>query len=160
MAREMTIWGVGRLILFSSLAWLGAAIALTRLFPGLFLMDFLPPFVFLVAGLFLLGVGVMLWIWSLSTLFDGFSQGRLLIDGPYAYMRHPLYSAFILFIFPGTGFIFSSWLVLTTGLFAFILFKIFIGREEDYLEQKFGRQYREYANMVRPLLPGAPYAKG
>jgi protein-S-isoprenylcysteine O-methyltransferase Ste14 len=154
MSIKMSIWGVGRQILFSSLAWLGLTIALTRLFPGLFLMDFLPPFVFLVPGLLLLGAGVMLWIWSLSALYDGFSQGLLLKDGPYAYMRHPLYSAFILFIFPGLGFLFQSWLVLTTGLFAFILFRLFIGREEEYLEEKFGKQYREYSSTVRSLFPG------
>jgi protein-S-isoprenylcysteine O-methyltransferase Ste14 len=74
-------------------------------------------------------------------------------------MRHPLYSSFILFVFPGLGFLFCSWLVLTTGLFAFILFKLFIGREDEYLEEKFGKQYREYAGSVRSLMPGAPYRK-
>jgi len=39
------------------------------------------------------------------------------------------------------------------GLLAYLVFKLQIGKEDEYLEKRFGQQYAEYRAKVSQLLP-------
>ncbi len=68
-------------------------------------------------------------------------------------VRHPIYSAWIVFIVPGLGLLSRSWPVLLTPLVAYAVFKLLIRREDEYLEQRFGDDYLRYRMQVNELIP-------
>jgi protein-S-isoprenylcysteine O-methyltransferase Ste14 len=59
-----------------------------------------------------------------------------------------MYAAYLLFIFPGISLIFGSWLILTTVILNFILIQLFINEEYQYLEEKYGDEYKRYLDNV------------
>jgi|SRR5579872_4067767 len=78
-------------------------------------------------------------------------DAELVTTGPYAYVRHPIYSGAILAMF-------GSSLVAGTWWFAFFLFLsvYFIysaGAEEKLLERQFPKQYPEYKKRTKMLVP-------
>jgi protein-S-isoprenylcysteine O-methyltransferase Ste14 len=77
---------------------------------------------------------------------------RLVADGPYRYVRNPLYLGSLMMA-AGIGLMASpiGWLVLMAG-FVFALRRL-IGREEFFLVEKQGAAYRAYLERVPRLWP-------
>jgi protein-S-isoprenylcysteine O-methyltransferase Ste14 len=77
---------------------------------------------------------------------------KVMSHGPYAYSRNPIYVAFC-FIVIGVGLSQNSlWMTLSFLPAALLVFHTAIAREEKYLEQKFGEEYRRYRDKVRRWL--------
>ena len=76
-----------------------------------------------------------MYFFAAPALLRGLKETRLITGGAYYLCRNPLYAAIILFIIPVTSFLLNSWLVLTTSLVAFTLFKVFIKREYVEMEK-------------------------
>ena len=77
---------------------------------------------------------------------------RIMSSGIYAYSRNPIYLSFCLIVI-GVGLSQNSfWIFISFVPAVFIVFHTAIVREEKYLEQKFGEEYREYRNRVRRWL--------
>lgn len=73
----------------------------------------------------------------------------IITDGIYSYSRNPVYVAMAL-IFFGVKLIFNS--VWFTPFLALVLLVMHYGvvlREERYLENKFGKEYLNYKNIIR-----------
>ena len=82
-------------------------------------------------------------------------QGRLLKDGVFARVRHPLYLATLLFyaaLVVATGSLLS--LAVLGGIFLFT--NAIAGYEEKHLIRKHGRDYQEYMNAVGRWIPRFP----
>jgi protein-S-isoprenylcysteine O-methyltransferase Ste14 len=78
---------------------------------------------------------------------------RLVMTGPYRFVRHPSYSGLLLF-YGGMGLALGSWLSLAAlvGLPALgIAYRIRV--EERALLAAFGEEYRAYMLRVRGLVP-------
>ena len=77
---------------------------------------------------------------------------RLVRTGPYACMRHPIYSG-VLFAIAGTAIILGQW----RGLLAFLLmlanYSIKARREEEILRAQFGAEFEEHQSRAGFLLP-------
>ena len=71
--------------------------------------------------------------------------------GPYRFSRNPIYLAFSLSHLGIAILVDSLWLLATLGA-AIALMHVVIGREERYLEQKFGGEYLAYKASVRRWL--------
>lgn len=149
----MTIWGIGRILAVSSALYAGACFAATHYFPKLFIISGIPSIAFKIAGAALLAIGIPIWIVSAWTVSKGFKEGQLLTTGVYGWFRHPLYASFILFTVPGIVIFFQSWLLLTVPLFMYVVFKLLIKKEEDYLKKEFGDAYLEYHDKVNAVFP-------
>jgi protein-S-isoprenylcysteine O-methyltransferase Ste14 len=110
-----------------------------------------------ISGL-LLGASLLLWAEatlgrSLSPLFGVREGQRLIVHGPYALVRHPLYTAMLLAL-PGTALAVDRLLeVVFLGVLlpATIFWNVRL--EEPVLLEGFGRTYAEYAARVPALLP-------
>jgi len=78
---------------------------------------------------------------------------KLLKDGPYKHVRHPMYTAFYMLII-GALLALSNWLV---GIASFISWTIFcrvrITMEEEMMIKEFGPEYQEYIRTTGSLLP-------
>lgn len=86
----------------------------------------------------------------------------LVINGPYAYVRNPLYVGNILIYF-GLGIMsFALFPYLQIIALAFFVFQYheIIKEEEGFLKEKFGKDYVEYYNNVPRIFPRfSPYKK-
>jgi protein-S-isoprenylcysteine O-methyltransferase Ste14 len=80
----------------------------------------------------------------------------LVVTGPYAYVRNPLYLGNMLMYF-GIGIMSMSlfpYLQIIALLFFFWQYTVIINEEENFLKGKFERNYKNYLNAVPKLIPG------
>lgn len=129
--------------------------------PGLLARNLVPAWPSTHAlGLLLLLAGCLLAIWARVALGGNWSanvtvkQGHTLITrGPYALVRHPIYSGLLLAAL-GTAIVFGR----ASGFLGFALlfsgFWIKSHTEEAFMQQEFGQQYTRYKQRVRALIPG------
>lgn len=100
--------------------------------------------------------------WVLSTLGPNVTETvltkehhELVTDGPYRWVRHPLYTTGLALLL-ALGLMAGSWFVLLTTVISFILLRVFvIPREEQGLLAKFGERYQRYIMRTGQLLPRA-----
>jgi len=144
-------WGIGGPI--TLLEWL--ALELSRF--GLLSFTVATPVV-IICGAVAAAIGAVFRIWGSAWLghgvvFSGQMQsGALMADGPYRYVRNPLYLgilcvfAALALLMPPTGALFM--LIAST---AFQLYLIF--GEEAFLAAQFGEPYQAYLRSVPRLFP-------
>lgn len=105
-------------------------------------------------------IALVLFGWVLKSLGHNFStsltirQDQTLIEtGPYKWVRHPMYTAFILI---WTGFLLHSanWFIGMTGILCFLM-TIWVRTplEEKMMIEKFGQKYVDYMNRTGRFLP-------
>jgi protein-S-isoprenylcysteine O-methyltransferase Ste14 len=112
------------------------------------------------AGLVLAALGLLLLWRSHHALGKNFRptlevspDQELVTTGPYKYVRHPLYVAFLLML-TSTGLLSSNWFIGVVGVLLIASITVVrIPAEEMFLEQRFGEQYREYRRGTPALLP-------
>ena len=76
----------------------------------------------------------------------------LVIEGPYRFTRNPMYVGLLLLYLGVACWFGLLWpLLLAPGL-VWVMGTAVIGREERYLERKFGDEYRRYQTRVRRWL--------
>src|SRR6476469_4872764 len=80
-------------------------------------------------------------------------QQELVTSGPYAFVRHPLYAAFLLML-ASTGLLSANWFIGVVGVLLIASITLVrIPAEEAQLEGRFGERYREYRRRTPALLP-------
>ncbi len=78
---------------------------------------------------------------------------QLVRDGPYAYLRHPVYAALFLMMI-GTGLIQSTWLGLASGIIAYLAgTEIRVRAEDSLLLAQFGDNFEDYRSRVAAYMP-------
>ena len=149
------------------LAWLWISIVvfflllrrggILSLHPGLLLWQWTPVSALVGDGLVLAGLVLCFWArsalggnWSASVVFK---EGHELVErGPYHYVRHPIYSGFLLMVL-GAAIVygrlagFVMFLVIATGFW----FKSI--QEEQLLTAHFPEAYPSYKARVKALIP-------
>jgi len=87
---------------------------------------------------------------------------KLLVSGPFAYVRNPLYVGNIL-IYMGIGVMSNAlfpYLLIIAFIFFIFQYYFIIVEEEEYLKNEFKDDYIEYYNSVRRFIPKLrPYKK-
>jgi protein-S-isoprenylcysteine O-methyltransferase Ste14 len=112
------------------------------------------------AGVGMALLGFALLQWAQNTLGKNWSdtprmikEQSLITSGPYQYIRHPIYTAFLL-ILGSTFLISANWLVGLVWIGMTVLeVASRIGFEENLMLEYFGDQYREYMKRTGRLLP-------
>jgi protein-S-isoprenylcysteine O-methyltransferase Ste14 len=104
-------------------------------------------------GIILILIGLPLFVISGIMVHRHINRGELCTTGVYAYFRHPLYAAWVVFIIPGIVIITGSIIAISLPVFLYLLFKIFTVDEEKYLREKFGNEYVEYEKGVKAVFP-------
>jgi len=119
---------------------------------------FTPPPALGWAGAALTAIGIGFAIWARVNLGRNWSSRpavkehhEFVMTGPYAYVRHPIYSGIMLAAL-GTAFTSS---VIGIGLFVFIsiTFALRMNKEEKIMLELFPDQYPEYQKHTRRLVP-------
>lgn len=116
----------------------------------------------LALGSLLYFPGLLLLLWARLTLGKNyfvsnalgaqlFKEHELVTNGPYAIMRHPMYSGLILAALGGL-LIYATWTTVYFGCFApFLLIRAW--REEKVLAAEFGEQWTAYCKRVPAFIP-------
>jgi len=115
-----------------------------------------------MAGLLIVFLGISLLFWAHFHLGKNwspiiekkFSKSRkLIISGPYKYIRHPIYTASFITLL-GLFILSSNWILAGIPLIILILFYMSkIPREEKELIRNFGKKYINYKKKVGGLIP-------
>jgi len=110
-------------------------------------------------GIGVTACGMALAIWARSHLGANWSAAitilsshSLVSTGPYARLRHPIYSG-LLFAITGTALAQGEWRGLLALAIAFIVWSIKARKEESWLRDEFGAQFEEYSQRTGFLLP-------
>lgn len=110
-------------------------------------------------GIALISVGMFLVIWANYALLwtgrIGFRDcelmqrpSSLVLVGPYRFTRNPIYFGSLLMMF-GLVIVWSSIVTAFLLILVYILFRVFIKKEEVILEDEFGDEYRDFKKRVR-----------
>jgi protein-S-isoprenylcysteine O-methyltransferase Ste14 len=108
--------------------------------------------------LFWVGAGLAIWSrqvlgtsWAHAADFQLLPKQTLITSGPYRWIRHPIYSSFLL-MFLAVELMTTSWLILL--LIPLVWFVIWQSRkEETLLVQAFGDTYLDYMKHTGMLMP-------
>jgi len=106
-----------------------------------------------ICGIILLIFGTIFYGSTVRLLLKGLKETSLVTNGAFSLCQNPLYSSIILFIIPALSLIINSWLVLTSSIAGYIIFKIFIRKEYNELEEFFGSDYIKYKNETPEFFP-------
>lgn len=105
-------------------------------------------------------VGISLFSWAHYALGENWTavlalsqEHELVTQGPYRYVRHPMYSAFFTI---GFGFLLLSanWIVglLYLGTLT-LLYAFRVSKEEELMISRFGETYRQYMQKTGRIFP-------
>ena len=149
----MSRWGIGPAFTISSLLYSGLVIMLARCYAPDWRLGFIPQAVTTVSGIVLMIAGFVVFTVAVVPLHRAYKTGKLETTGVYAYVRHPIYGAFICLIVPGIVLMTRSLPALSVPVFMYLVFRWLIRAEDECLEERFGDQYAEYRRRVGALLP-------
>lgn len=116
--------------------------------------DFNPVSYSSVIGILIFIIGIFLIFWGMYSLRKAVfvPENKLIINGPYKFIRHPMYlggiiGAFGLALFGGSlpGAVYS--------LFLAVVLSHISNAEEDDLIVRFGKDYNDYMKKVPKLFP-------
>lgn len=114
-----------------------------------------------VAGMMIATAGAAIALWCIFT-FASFGRGtpapfdpprRLVIQGPYRFVRNPMYIGAGLALAGASFFYESLSLWGYTGIFILICHLFVVLYEEPMLRRTFGQEYELYCHQVRRWLP-------
>jgi protein-S-isoprenylcysteine O-methyltransferase Ste14 len=153
---RLSRWGVGPRIAVAALSYVVLARASAYRWPDLCRVRFIPDVVLRSMAVILLAAGVSMLALAVRSATTAYNRDQLVTSGIFAVVRHPIYSAWIVFIVPGVALLSQSWPLLLTPLVAYAVFKLSIHREDEYLQQRFGQAYLDYRGRVNEIIPLAP----
>ena len=115
----------------------------------------------MVSGFLIAVIGELIRFWGVSwagsetRTTGGVGGTNLIISGPFAYVRNPLYVGNILMYF-GLGimsFALFPYLQVIAISFFILQYHLIVGEEESFLEKKFGEQFKRFVENVPRFFP-------
>ncbi|HEV2235694.1 MAG TPA: isoprenylcysteine carboxylmethyltransferase family protein [Ktedonobacterales bacterium] len=125
-----------------------------------------PPLSVWMLGLVPIALGVVLYLWCAGA-FTFIGKGTpapidapvvLVAQGPYRWVRNPMYIA-VLAVILGQALVWRSWLLVGYALlFCVVVHTFVVAFEEPSLREQFGESYEAYLRRVPRWLPRPPRA--
>lgn len=142
------LMGSGDKIIFATLPFLAVGLALNLRRPSLFEVGGPSP-VLRAVSVVMLAAGVAIWLWSIALVLTKAARNELITNGPFALVKHPIYTAVALLALPAAGFLLNSWLGVAVGIVMYVWSRVFSPREEAHLARTFGAAWDEYLGKVK-----------
>ena len=108
-----------------------------------------PPSWLVALSIPVLVAGVVIWAWSAALILRDVPAGRLITQGPYAWVRHPLYTAVALLVLPWAGFLLDTWLGVLLGAVLYLASRRYAPAEEAELARIHGASWVAYDRGVK-----------
>ena len=90
-----------------------------------------------------------MWLSSVYLVLTRVPRGKLITTGPYALVRHPLYTSVSLLVLPSLGFLLNTWLGVVLGIAMYVGSRRHAPEEEATLAARFGAEWDDYASSVK-----------
>jgi protein-S-isoprenylcysteine O-methyltransferase Ste14 len=104
-------------------------------------------------GVILVILGLGLHSWSMWALINWWVDDRLCTRGPFRYFRHPMYAAWVTFVFPGVTLYLNSWVFFIWVIIAHPIWHRLVRKEESMMIEKFGDEYEKYIKKTGRFIP-------
>jgi len=153
MNHRLSFFGIGPKIAVVTLTYAAGAGLATRLRPDVCLLRPVPSAFSVGAAAALFVIGFPMLVIAATSAARAYHSDQLATTGLFAIVRHPVYSAWIVFLLPGLAILSRSWPLLLMPLVAHVVFKFSIVREDAYLEERFGSAYLGYRARTNELIP-------
>lgn len=150
---KLNFFGAGPKIAKITLPWLALTIVLTVVKNELFVFSPGGNYLIRNAGFIILGTGLIFYVITVRGLLKGLKETKLMTTGGYFLCQNPLYASLILLIIPGIALLSNSWLILTTSVIGYIMFRLNIKSEYSELERVFGESYLKYKSETPEFFP-------
>jgi protein-S-isoprenylcysteine O-methyltransferase Ste14 len=137
---------IGKLVL----PVLVVGVALNVLFPSVFDVGGPAP-ALRATSIAMLAVGVVIWAWSVVLILTKVPRHELITTGPFALMKHPLYTGVGLLVIPAVGMLLNTWLGALIGVVVYVGSRMYAPEEERELAVTFGAEWDAYTDSI--LLP-------
>ena len=152
---HLPILGVGPLYVVTIILMTITSITLsaTGIIPVITFANF--QWIFILIGILCLIIGITLWLKAviIDRLDAHIIKNELVTTGVYAYVRNPVYSAFM-FVCTGVLLIYGNLVLLVLPIiywgFMTVLMKL---TEEKWLENLYGKEYVQYRQRVNRCIP-------
>lgn len=152
---HLPILGVGPLYVVTIILMTIISITLsaTGIIPVITFANF--QWIFILIGILCLIIGITLWLKAviIDRLDAHIIKNELVTTGVYAYVRNPVYSAFM-FVCTGVLLIYGNLVLLVLPIiywgFMTVLMKL---TEEKWLENLYGKEYVQYRQRVNRCIP-------
>jgi protein-S-isoprenylcysteine O-methyltransferase Ste14 len=145
------IFGVGpmgaviSLVLLSLFAWVDSRNSIPILTTNYGLKN--------AVGITLVILGLGYHFWTFSTLRHWWAHDGLCTSGPFKYVRHPMYAAWISLISPGIAIYLNSWLFVFWVILLHPIWHKLVKKEETIMMSTFGKVYGDYAEKTGRFFP-------
>jgi protein-S-isoprenylcysteine O-methyltransferase Ste14 len=150
---KLSFYGIGPKMARIVLPWLAVTITLTLIFKNAFTYTEEGSRTLFYAGLAILISGLVFYFLTIPLLLKGLKETKLVTNGAYYLSCNPLYASILLLIIPGISLMMNSWLVITTSVAGYIIFRIVIRIEYMEMEKFFGDEYRKYREVTPEFFP-------
>jgi protein-S-isoprenylcysteine O-methyltransferase Ste14 len=150
---KLSFYGIGPKIARIMLPWLAVTIILTLIFKNVFIYSEAGGRNLFYAGLAILFTGLAFYFSTIPLLLKGLKETKLVTNGAYYLCCNPLYASILLLIIPGISLMMNSWLVITTSVAGYIIFRTVIKTEYREMEKFFGQEYRKYREITPEFFP-------
>ena len=141
------LMGSGDKIMLFTLPFLAIGAALNFLYPAAFHVGGPSPILRTISIIVLL-LGVIVWLWSVFLILAKVPRNELITSGPFALVKHPLYTGVSLLVLPWAGFLIDTWLGALVGCALYTGSRLFSKNEEKNLSKSFGAAYTEYVKKL------------
>jgi protein-S-isoprenylcysteine O-methyltransferase Ste14 len=150
MSLLKTLVGSGDKIMLATLPFVVVGVIANVGFPSLFSVGG-PPATLAAVSVVVSAVGVTIWLWSVVLILTRIPRGELITTGPFALMKHPIYTSVALLVLPWVGFLLDTWLGAAIGIVLYVAARRFAPEEEAELSETFGSAWDAYRAAV--LIP-------
>jgi protein-S-isoprenylcysteine O-methyltransferase Ste14 len=151
MKNYQRVFGSGPTGFLVSVALLGGARWVRPLMPGGELFESLRPRVIIVTLSGALTLAIVVWsLRSLPVVMRGRGVCR---SGPFRFVRHPLYAAFLSLFNFGFALYLNHWVYVLWAIVLHPLWHWIVRFEERLMVEEFGREYEEYIGQTGRFLP-------
>ena len=152
---HLPILGVGPLYVITIILMtvISIILSVTRFIPVITFANF--QWIFILIGILCFIIGITLWLKAviIDRLDAHIIKNELVTTGVYAYVRNPVYSAFM-FVCTGVLLIYGNLVLLVLPIiywgFMTVLMKL---TEEKWLEDLYGKEYVQYRQRVNRCIP-------
>lgn len=140
--------GSGDKVMLFTLPFIVIGLVLNIMFPSIFTVGGRSEALKIISIIVLIP-GIIIWLWSVVLVLAKVPQKKLITNGPYALMKHPIYNGVAILVLPWLGFLLNSWMGAVVGAALLAGSKIYSPEEEKMLAKTFGPAWEEYAKKVK-----------
>ena len=152
---HLPILGVGPLYVITIvlITIIGIFLSATRFIPVITFTNM--RWIFILIGILCFAIGITLWLRAviIDRLDAHIIKNELVTTGVYAYVRNPVYSAFM-FVCTGVLLIYGNLILLLLPIIYWVFMTVLMkSTEEKWLEDLYGQEYIQYLQRVNRCIP-------